>query len=133
MRTLLWTSLVGLALVTGACKKKQDNMPEMPDMTKTVEPTQVDKGNADLVAARDHYALAARERLAKIDLQLQDLEQRTDAKSKETAATLRVRRVELATRLDAAKDRAAGDWDRFKQDVDQGLDTVEKDLHDALK
>ena len=160
MRTILWTSTLALALATGACKKKQDDTgAAATEVRKTAEnvddqrkdfdkaardkdstPKQLDKAEgdlaaakSDLVAAKDKYAVTARDRFAKIDIRIHELEARTDAKSKETVATLRTRRAELAARLDDLKHRAAADWENFTKDVDKGLDTVEKDLSDALK
>lgn len=110
--------------MSAACKKAE----------KTgAEPTEVDKANAELADARAKYIAAAKERLAKIDARIDALGKRADAESAELAAKLRARRDQLAARLDTMADQAASGWATFKQGVERGVDSIEKDLDNALK
>jgi predicted nucleic acid-binding Zn-ribbon protein len=160
MRTILWCSIVAAGLAAGACKKKQDDtgaaatetkkaMNDVDDQHKAFDKTTTDKGatekqlnkveadlaaaNADLEAARDKYAITVKDRLAKLDIRIHELEQRADAKSKSGLDKLRVRRAELSAKLDTMKDRAAADWNSFTKDADNAFDKLEKDVGDALK
>jgi DNA repair exonuclease SbcCD ATPase subunit len=160
MRTMLWTSVLALSLAAGGCKKKQDDTgsaatevkktaedvkDQAKDLDKTMtdknaKPNDIDKANADLAAAKtdlnaakDKYAITVKDRLAKIDIKMHELEARTDAKSKSALASLQARRTELSTKVDGMRDRAAGDWDAFTKDVDNSFDKFESDLNDALK
>jgi chromosome segregation ATPase len=160
MRTMLWCSILATALAAGGCKKKQDDTgsaatevkktaedvkDQAKDLDKTMtdknaKPNDIDKANADLAAAKtdlaaakDKYAITVKDRLAKIDIKIHELEARTDAKSKNALATLQTRRTELAAKTDGIKDRMAADWDAFTKDVDNSFDKLESDLNDALK
>jgi chromosome segregation ATPase len=160
MRTMLWCSILATALAAGGCKKKQDDTgsaatevkktaEDVKDQAKDLDKTMTDKkattndldkaqgdlaaAKTDLVAAKDKYAITVKDRLAKIDIKIHELEARTDAKSKDALATLQTRRTELATRVDGIKDRTATDWDAFTKDVDNSFDKLESDVNDALK
>jgi|MudIll2142460700_1097286.scaffolds.fasta_scaffold20865_2 septal ring factor EnvC (AmiA/AmiB activator) len=124
MRTLFLTAIASASLMTSAACKQ----------TKTEgEQTQVDKANEDLAAARTKYIAAAKERLAMIDAKIDELGKRADAASSEAAEKLRARRDQLATKLDAMGKQAASGWASFKQDVERGVDSIEKDIDNALK
>jgi len=138
MRTTLWCLILSAALATGACKKKQDDTgagSAERDLSKTKDDLSAVKSDlkGDLAAARDKYATTVKDRLAKLDARIHDLEQRTDAKSKEALDKLRARRAELATNIDTMKDHAATDWDAFTKRVDSTFDGIEQDVGDALK
>jgi predicted nucleic acid-binding Zn-ribbon protein len=160
MRAILWCSILSAALATGACKKKQDDTgaaatevkktaTNVDDQRKDFEETATNKGStekelnkaeadvaaakADLAAARDKYSITVKDRLSKLDIRIHELENRTDAKSKDALDKLRTRRTELSTKIDAMNDRAAADWDAFTKDVDSTFDTIEKDVGNALK
>ncbi|MEO6775387.1 MAG: hypothetical protein ABI467_20660 [Kofleriaceae bacterium] len=148
------------ALAAGGCKKKQDDTGNaatqvqksaegVKDQAKDLDKTLTDKNatpndlnkaqgdlaaaKTDLVAAKDKYEVTVKDRLAKIDIKMHELEARTDAKSKEEVATLQSRRNELATKVDNVKDHATPDWDAFTKEVDHSFDKLESDLDDALK
>ena len=160
MRTILWCSVLATALAAGGCKKKQDdtgsaatqvhkNAEDVKDQAKDLDKTMTDKNatandlnkaqgdlaaaKTDLNAAKDKYEIAVKDRLAKIDIKMHELEARTDAKSKDAYAALQVRRNELAAKTDNIKDRAAADWDAFTKNVDDTFDKLESDIKDALK
>src|ERR1041385_1307048 len=82
----------------------------------------------DLIQARDQYREAAKQRLAKIDSDIHQLEARTDA-----AARLKAERDTLSTKLDSMGNTTKADWDAFKKDVDDKFDKLENDTRDALK
>jgi predicted nucleic acid-binding Zn-ribbon protein len=160
MRTTLSISLLAIALAAGGCKKKQDDTgaaatqvkktaENVDDQAKDLNKTQTDKDSkpkdldkaqgdlaaakTDLVAAKEKYSVTVKDRLAKIDIRIHELEQRTDAKSKQAAIDLKARRDQLSTRLGTMQDRAAADWDAFTKDVDNSFDKLESDVNDALK
>jgi len=87
----------------------------------------------DLTQARDSYRTAAKQRVASLDAKLHQIEMKTDAQAKDTAAKLRVRRDQISTRLGAIDSQSAGDWDSFRKDVDGSFDKLEGDVNDALK
>src|SRR4051794_37977717 len=101
MRSMLWVSMLSVVLTTGACKKKQDDTDkaasevkksveeandQKKDFDKTMSdksatPKDLDKANTDLgaakvdvAAAKDKYAITVKDRLAKIDLKIRELE-----------------------------------------------------------
>jgi len=160
MRTILWCTVLATALSTGACNKKQDDtgaaatevkktQENVNDQTKDLDKKLTDKkatadelnkaqgdlamANQDLQAARDKYSITIKDRLAKLDIKINELAARTDQKSKDAVAAMKARRGELSTKVDMIKDHAAANWDTFTKDVDNAFDGIEKDLHDALK
>ena len=88
---------------------------------------------ADLSAAKQKYSVTFNDRMQKLDIKINELEQRTDAKSKQAAADLKARRDALSTKAHLIKDRTAADWDAFTKDVDDSFDKLESDVNDALK
>lgn len=160
MRSILWMSLLSLSLATGACKKKQDDTDnaatqvkktaeDVNDQAKDLRDTKADKDStnkdineaqgdlqaakADLSAAKQKYSVTFNDRMQKLDIKINELEQRTDAKSKQAAADLKARRDALSTKAGLIKDRTAADWDAFTKDVDDSFDKLESDVNDALK
>lgn len=122
MRTLFLAAIAsGFLMTSAACKKTE------------TEQVQVDKASEDLADARAKYVAAAKERLAKIDAKIDELGKRADAASAKAVAELRVRRDQLATKLDATGKQAASGWASFKQDVERGVDSIEKDIDNALR
>ena len=160
MRTLFLCSILSAALASGACNKKTDDtgnaatevkktQEKVTDEAKDYQKTVADKGatekqlnkaegdlnaaRVDLQAARDKYAITVKDRLAKIDIKIHELELRADAKSKDALAKLQTERGALAIKVDTMKDRVAADWETFTKDVDGTFDTLEKDVSNALK
>jgi len=160
MRSILWMSLLSLSLATGACKKKQDDTgnaatqvkktaEDVNDQAKDLRDTTTDKDStnkdineaqgdlqaakADLSAAKQKYSVTFNDRMQKLDIKINELEQRTDAKSKQAAADLKARRDELSTKAGMIKDRTTADWDAFTKNVDDSFDKLESDVNDALK
>ena len=160
MRTILWTTILATALASGACKKKQDDtgaaatevkktQETANDQQKDLDKALTDKkstanelnkaegnaamANTDVQAAKDKYTITVNDRLAKLDIKIKELQARTDKKSQEALAAMQTRRSQLSTKIDNIKDHATADWDAFTKDVDGAFDSMEKDLHDALK
>jgi predicted nucleic acid-binding Zn-ribbon protein len=160
MRTTLSIALVSIALAAGGCKKKQDDTgaagnevkktaenvnDQAKDYNKTAEdkdskPKDLDKAQADLqaakvdlVAAKDKFTTTVKDRMAKLDIKINELAARTDAKSKQAAVDLKARRDALSTKLGTTQNLAAADWDAFTKDVNDSFDKIEKDTDDALK
>jgi chromosome segregation ATPase len=88
---------------------------------------------SDLAQARERYSVAAKQRLANVDAKIQQLELRSDATARDTAAKLRVRRDEIANRLNAAGGQVQADWDAYKKAIDDTFDKLDKDVDKALK
>ncbi len=93
---------------------------------------ELDSAKADLASARDQYRDAAKQRLAKLDDDIRQLEARSDAAAKDAVAGLRTERDELSTKVNAIGDQAQANWDTFKKDVDDRFEKAEKDARDAL-
>jgi septal ring factor EnvC (AmiA/AmiB activator) len=160
---MIWIAIASAALFTGACKKKDDSEKAMDraassaqkaqenvnDQAKDVRNEQkdvakdqadvnkqqreLDSAKTDLIQARDRFHEAAKQRLAKLDDDIKQLEARGDAAAKDTAARLRTQRDMLSTKIDAIGNAAQQDWDAFKKDVDDKFDKAENDARDALK
>jgi chromosome segregation ATPase len=153
-------SLLSLTLATGACKKKQDDTgaaatqvkktaEDVNDQAKDLRKTETDKDStnkdingaqadlqaakADLTAAKEKYSSALKDRMQKLDIKIDELEKRTDAKSHQVAADLKARRDALSAKTADIKDRTAADWDAFTKNVDDEFDRLDKDANDALK
>jgi chromosome segregation ATPase len=152
-------SLLSLSLAAGACKDKQDDTDhaatqvkktaeDVNDQAKDLRETQTDNDSTakdinsdradlqaakvDLNAAKEKYAVTLKDRLSKLDIKINELEQRADAKSHQAAVDLKARRDALATKTDQIKDRTAADWDAFTKNVDDSFDKLESDVNDAL-
>lgn len=155
-KTMLWGSLAA-ALLFGGCKKdphenareelrksveevreqreevreeQKDVMEEQKDVTK--EQRELAEAQGNLAKARANYITTTRERLARIDAKINELEARGEMKSKDAAITLRARRDALAGKLDQAGSRVDAEWDEFKSDLDDTFSKIEKDVDGAL-
>jgi hypothetical protein len=108
---------------------------EMAKDQNDVAKEQGDLSNAktDLVQARDRYREAAKQRLAKIDDDIHQIEGRSDAAAKDTATRLRAERDALSTKLDTMGSQSKDSWDAFKKDTDDKFDKLENETRDALK
>ena len=118
-KTMLWCSLISVALLGGACKKSESekaadqvrkSVEEVRDQREDVREQQKDvakeqkdvvkeqrelaEAQGELAKARANYVVTARERLARLDAKINDLERRADMKSK----TPRSRCAPAATR-----------------------------------
>ncbi|HMG54302.1 MAG TPA: hypothetical protein VK601_12485 [Kofleriaceae bacterium] len=112
-------------------KDQQAMAKDQGDVAK--EQRDVDSAKTDLVQARDRYRDAAKQRLAKLDDDIKQLEAKSDAAAKDTAVRLRGERDAIATKLNAIGDTAQANWDSFKKEMDDRFDKVEGDARDALK
>jgi septal ring factor EnvC (AmiA/AmiB activator) len=156
-KTMLWCSLISVALLGGACKKsesekaadqvrksveevrdqREDVREEQKDVAKeqkdvTKEQRELAEAQGELAKARANYVVTARERLARIDAKINDLERRADAKSKDAAITLRARRDALASKLDSAASRVDDEWTEFRSDLDGTFKQIENDIEKSL-
>lgn len=156
MRLRLTMVLAGL-LLAGGCRNHDNDTPKDTMNTageqarkagETVRSQRrdYDKTREDLAArdrqlsgteeqladARARYTVAGRERLAKIDAELNELRVKADYHARTAYADLKIQRDRLAARLDQAGAMATDAWDGFKKDVDDGFDKLEKDVNDAL-
>ena len=160
MRKQLWFSILAAALAVGGCKKTQDDThgaakqveksvegvdQQQKDLDKTeanknATPDDMTKAKGDvqsakddLAAARDKYAITAHDRLQQLDIKINELAERADAKSKEALTAIRAERDSLAQMVDSAKTQMATGWDDFTKGVDHRFDQIEKSVNDALK
>lgn len=127
MRTTFFAWIASATLMTSAACKKTETQ-----ITGTSQ-TDVEKANADLVDARARYVAAVKERLTKIDARIDELGKRADAESKATVARLRAGREQIAAKLDTIAHQAATGWADLKQAVDDGVDSIAKDVDTALR
>ena len=92
----------------------------------------VNSAQPDVAQARDSYKATAKDRLAKLDDQIRQVEHKATESSRDLATKLRARRDQLAQRLDTIGNQAADGWDSFKKDMDDSFDKLEQDTQDAL-
>ena len=71
-------------------------------------------------------------RLAKLDAKLTELGAKADAKSKQLATDLRIKRDAVAAKVKALGTTAEVDFGKFTDDLDDSFDAVEHDVFDAL-
>jgi septal ring factor EnvC (AmiA/AmiB activator) len=148
MRTILWSTVLSVALLGSVgCKKdeadkvkaaeknvdeqRQDIREEQKDVDKQKQ--ELTEAKIDLAQARTEYERVTRERLAKIDAKIAQLDAKGDEKSKKAAADLRVRRDQAAAKLNDIGNRTEANWGEFKTDVDRDLTQFEKDVDDATR
>lgn len=93
---------------------------------------ELDRARVDLDDARIQYQNVLKERLATIDMKLDELATRTDAMARDEVAALRLRRDELSRRIDAASTTAADAWTSFKKNVNDTFKKLEDDI-DSMK
>jgi septal ring factor EnvC (AmiA/AmiB activator) len=150
-KSMLWCSLISAAFLGGACKQdpseraadqvrksveevreqREDLREERKDVLE--EQRELSKAEGELTKARSNYIVTMRERLAKIDARINDLEMRSDLKAKDAAVGLRARRDMLATRLDQAANRIdTSDWDEFRGELDSTFKQIETDIDRAF-
>jgi chromosome segregation ATPase len=135
MRTFLMASMLSLVAAGGACKKdsSKDTDKAAESVRKNVE--DVTEQKQDI---RDEQKDITKEQQdvvkqqGELNQQLAELDAKTDAKSKEMASNLRLRRDELKMKLDRVDTAAAATWNDFTKDVDGSFDKIEHDLNDAL-
>lgn len=94
---------------------------------------ELDSARTDLVQARERFEVAAKQRLAKLDDKIHEVEANTDANARSAATSLRARRDELASKIDSMSAQSKADWKAFKKDVDDRFDKLESDAQNALK
>src|SRR6266540_1694724 len=114
MRTILWSTVLSIALVGSVgCRKNEadkvkaaeknvdEQRQDVRDEQKDVEKQKAELGEAqrDLAKARADFDRTARERLNRIDSKIAQLEAKGDEKSRKAAADLRVRRDQASARL----------------------------------
>lgn len=112
-------------------KDQQNLSKDQADVAK--QQGELSTAETELAQARERYSVAARQRLANLDTKIHELEASTSPAAKDAAAKLRVRRDELAVRLEAIGSQTQAGWDTFKKDVDTSFDKLEKDVNDATK
>lgn len=117
--------------VQGAQKDlNKDMSKDQADVNK--QQGELDSAKADLNSARDRYRDAAKQRLAKLDDDIHQLEARSDAAAKDAVARLRSERDALSTKVEAIGTQGQANWDAFKKDIDDRFDKAESDARDAL-
>lgn len=124
-------------LLAIGCKKDSDEKVEQVDKDYASQRRDVARKEGaqalqDLDEARAAFVRAARAKLQEINVRIEQLEAKADAKSKEHAATLRLRRDELARKVDSAQEHAKGDWEQFEADVDRNLDDLRSEIDSAF-
>ncbi len=112
-------------------KDQQTMAKDQADVAK--QQGEMNAAQTELVQARERYNVAASQRLTNLDGKIRQIELKTTATAKDTAAKLRVRRDEIATRLGAVGATVQADWDEYKKDVDDSFDKLEKDVDSVLK
>jgi type IV secretory pathway VirB10-like protein len=109
-----------------------DETPKTVEPPKTVEVTpKTDEGH-EYARVRTQYETTSRERLAKLDARINELEQSASESAHQTAQELRKDRDELAMRIDQIREQAKPAWDDFQAKVDDGFQRLEKRLDDAV-
>lgn len=121
------TILSSLTLFGSGCGKDREDRYESP---KTVE-VEVNR-DGDFVKVRERDTSTLRTRLSRIDDRIAELRAKGDEASSKLADDLRVRRDQLAVRLDRAGEETEARWDGFKRDVNDTFDKLEHEIDDAL-
>ncbi|HUS27985.1 MAG TPA: hypothetical protein VMZ53_05735 [Kofleriaceae bacterium] len=145
MRTVL-LALLATAACRGDISRDIDNRAPAP-APKPVETTPADRDTAivpdddharvrdtdhEYVRVRSSFETSSRERLAKLDARINELEQSASESAHQTAAELRKDREELAVRLESAREQAKPAWDEFQSNVEDSFQRLEKRLDDAV-
>jgi hypothetical protein len=129
------TGIAVLALaLAGGCKSKQERA-EKGRESETQARREVQQPQRELGGARENpaqahaqYTAEVRDRMSAIDSRIDALQQQSDAKSHDLATSARARRDELQRKLGQASSTPADKWDAYRKDVDDSLDSLEKDL-----
>jgi hypothetical protein len=121
------TILSSLTLLGSGCGKDREDRYETP------KPVEVEvRRDGDFVKVRERDTSELRTRLARLDDRIAQLRAKGDEASSKLADDLRVRRDELAVRLDRAGEETETRWDGFKRDVSDAFDKLEREIDDAL-
>lgn len=129
-----------LVLSSAACRDRDDQRTSYKpvevetDRDRTVTPPAVETRDSDdtFVVTRDRDTSELRVRLSRLDDRIAELRARGDEKATELANSLRVRRDQLAARLDRAGDETSSGWDSFKRDVNDTFDKLEDEIDAAF-
>lgn len=137
MRTFkhLWIPIAStLLLSTAACRDRDDQSPSYKPVEVDVDRDRPAAPDTDdtFTATRDRDTSELRVRLSRLDDRIAELRARGDDKATELANSLRVRRDDLAARLDRAGDETASGWDNFKRDVTDTFDKMEDEIDAAF-
>ena len=126
MRTILL-----LLLITASCRDVDRGIASQPTSTKPVERTTPD--DHEYVQVRSSFEQRSRDRLAKLDERIAELEKSAAASAHETVLELRHDRQELADRLDQIRVQAKPQWDDFQSHVENGFQQLEQRVDEALR
>jgi predicted transcriptional regulator len=124
MRTIMLALVV--ALVGGAGCKESEQEKSARELRKTQE--DVEKQREDIREQQKDVVEEQRE----VQTEIARLDASNDPESKQVAAELRMRRNEVATKLDQIGSRGAADWKSMTSSLDDGLDKLEHDASDAV-
>ncbi len=105
---------------------------KVADTAEALVKQQVAVGSAQLTLAnaRQAYATAMTDRLARLDADLAELAGKAkDAKAKDTLAGLRARRDAVVSTWKAATATVDANWETYTRDLDSTLTTIEHDVH----
>ena len=97
------------------------------------ERRELKEAQEELAQARATFTTATRERLSKLDAEINQIEERGDAKSKDLAMSLRARRDALAAKLDTMGKRVDAEWNDFRKDIDTTFEQIEHDARATLQ
>jgi BMFP domain-containing protein YqiC len=103
-----------------------------PAETTTVERPRMNDAEHEWVNIRSRFEQTSRDRMAKLDARIQELEQSASESAHMTAQELRRDRDELAMRIEQVRDQTKPAWDEFQADVEQSFQRLEKRLDDAV-
>jgi len=112
-----------LALALVGCKDTGQQPPQ-PKVTER----DLDTANHELGDAMDKYVAATKQKLSELGDRIDALAHRTDEPSRREADKLRTRRDELQSKLDHAHGQPRSSWDQLKKDVEDGFDSLKRDL-----
>ncbi len=118
--------VLGAPLVVTGCRDRSDHR-EGSEYSKTGEP-------ADDEFAHERAELSARtrEQLARVDQRIRELGDRGSEKARQAADELHAERDRLAPKVDELGRHAKDGWDRFKTEVADGLDELQRKLDAAV-
>ena len=135
MRTMLFTALLAIGTI-GACDRKTNTErveSRKPVEDQTATPAMPPPSTTDVDTERSDLRRWVDERAERLNARIEELEKRGDEKSKQAAASLRVKRDQARAKADELGSRTKDNWQNFKKDVQDAWDQLERDVDEATR
>jgi hypothetical protein len=90
-------------------------------------------GTENLDTERSDLRMWVDARVERLNARIDELQQRGDARSKQMAESLRVRRDQARAKLDDMNSQTSDNWQAFKTDVQNTWDQLDRDVNEAIR